>query len=314
MAEGRLLKKSIANDGRLAQLSPDSQHLFVRAIPFQDNEGRMPGDPGAVRELVVPLLPWSNDTVDQLIAEWASTVHEEFGVPSPLVVRYPLDPPTLWRDREAGKEYECRLALQFAGFKNQPGRLRRGAPSTLPAPPGDVGQWATGPVGHNASGPPPAQPIRARAPGLGSSPRESSLLERSTSSSLEMNQAKRIDQAAWLDEIFVEVFGRPPRASQRDQILELVELADRVGGAEVRRLMVERRGRNPQALAYFLQPLRDLATSAKSTVLRGQRTAPCEECGVGGGLHLLGCARSSCDVAPSEIVSLMPGLRSVDAA
>ena len=147
MAEGRLLRKKIARDERVAQLSMESQLLFVYAIPFADDAGRLPGDPSAVRALCAPLLPMSDLRVEHLIIEWAMTTRGNRL--DPLVIQYHVDPPCLWRDSETNLAFECRLALQFTGFeRNQPLRLRRGASSSLPPP--EACRVAT--VGHR--GPP----------------------------------------------------------------------------------------------------------------------------------------------------------------
>lgn len=138
IANGRLLRKTIARDERVAQLTSDAQLLYTYCIPFLDNEGRIPGEPGAVRQLAAPLLPWSDDHVEVLILEWTQTMRG--GVLSPLVTQYLVDPPSRWRDGDLSLEFECCLALEFHGFfRNQPdlerylrlGRMRR---STLPPP------------------------------------------------------------------------------------------------------------------------------------------------------------------------------------
>ena len=117
MAEGRMLRRKIALDKRLAQLSSDRSRLFFTwCIPFLDVEGRMTGDPEVVKAMVFPLLKsFTAKTIEQDIADCA-----DFG----LVRAYAVH----------GERY-----LYFPGFnKNQQLRRDREAASVIPPPPGQA--------------------------------------------------------------------------------------------------------------------------------------------------------------------------------
>lgn len=272
MAEGRIVKKSIAEDECVAQLSIDSQLLFARAIPFQDNEGRMPGDPGAVRELAVPLIAeWTDEYVDALIAEWEVT-HKRGGVPSPLVIRYPLDPPRLWRDREASKKFQCRLALEFCGFKNQPGRLRRGAPSALPPPP-DVVNVATLPLGHLTTSPVDrsAHSVSAHARGSWVSSKEEPVLkDQPQAAAARARTGELPDDLSWFSTRFVEVFGRQPRVPSVEESSRLRAALATAGRTAALELLRERADKSVRNLNYFVDALNE----------RGQVRAATEDHGL----------------------------------
>lgn len=127
MAEGRMLKKKISRDGRVAQLSTHAALLYVLSIPHLDIDGRMDGAPVAVRGTVVPALAsaqpdeWTDARVAAYIAEWTGTRDEDTGRPRPLVLHYCI-----------GGIWTC----EFQGFReNQQLRRDRERPSSFPAPP-----------------------------------------------------------------------------------------------------------------------------------------------------------------------------------
>jgi hypothetical protein len=62
MAEGRMLRKKVSRDGRVAQLSAHSALLYLMSIPHLDVDGRMDGSPVAVRGTVVPALASAQPT------------------------------------------------------------------------------------------------------------------------------------------------------------------------------------------------------------------------------------------------------------
>ena len=109
MAEGRILKKKISTDERVAQLSSQAALLYVLSIPHLDRDGRIDGHPISVRGKVVPYIAtwhpdeWTDQLVDRYMNEWIATVDER-GDPEPLVLRYCLR--GVW-------------ACFFPGFKNQ---------------------------------------------------------------------------------------------------------------------------------------------------------------------------------------------------
>jgi hypothetical protein len=94
MAEGRMLRKKVSRDGRVAQLSAHSALLYLMSIPHLDIDGRMDGSPVAVRGTVVPALAsaqpaeWTDERVAACIAEWTRTLDEDTGLPRPLVLHY----------------------------------------------------------------------------------------------------------------------------------------------------------------------------------------------------------------------------------
>lgn len=121
MAEGRMLRRKIAHDKRLARLSNDRTRLFFTwCIPFLDVEGRMTGDAEVIKAMVFPFVKTiSLRTIEQDIVE-CDRIR--------LVHAYAVD----------GQRY-----LYFPGFhKNQQLRRDREAKSEIPAPPeppvGDV--------------------------------------------------------------------------------------------------------------------------------------------------------------------------------
>ncbi len=113
MAEGRMLKRKISTDTKLADLENDSQRLlFTWAIPHLDIEGRMIGDPREFKAMVCPLLEKSTD---EILSFFASAEH--IG----LIHRY---------------EISGQWVLQFPGFKkNQSLNPNKEAKSRLPEPP-----------------------------------------------------------------------------------------------------------------------------------------------------------------------------------
>lgn len=127
MAEGRMLKKKISRDGRVAQLSAHAALLYVLSIPHLDIDGRMDGSPVAVRGTVVPALAsahpddWTDSRVAAYIAEWTGTRDEDTGLPRPLVLHYCI-----------GGIWTC----EFQGFReNQTLNRNRERPSSFPPPP-----------------------------------------------------------------------------------------------------------------------------------------------------------------------------------
>lgn len=122
-----MLKKKIARDGRVAQLTPHSALLYIMSIPHLDIDGRMDGNPVAVRGTVVPVLAsahpdqWTDGRVESCMIEWTGTRDEDSGRPRALVAHYLI-----------GGVWVC----YFAGFaENQILRRDRERPSSFPAPP-----------------------------------------------------------------------------------------------------------------------------------------------------------------------------------
>jgi len=113
MPDGRFLSKSIAYSAQLASVSFEADYLFTHLIPFCDREGRLPGEPLAIKGMCCPLR-------EQL---------------SPGIIET-----CLGELRDAGLLvwYQVGAAqfVQLPGFgKHQRGaRLEREAPSRLPGP------------------------------------------------------------------------------------------------------------------------------------------------------------------------------------
>jgi len=114
MADGRMLRRRIALDKRLAELSDHAARLiFTWCIAFLDVDGRMTGDPVVIKAMVFPLL---KDITGEVIERALSELNE-----TRLVVWYSV----------AGERY-----LYFPGFsKNQQVRRDREAASRIPPPP-----------------------------------------------------------------------------------------------------------------------------------------------------------------------------------
>lgn len=113
MPEGRFLSRSIALNEQLARVSILADHLFTKAIPHLDVEGRMPGNPMLVRSIVVPLRrEYTDDGIPELLCELCR---------ERLIIWY-----------SAGG----RAVLSFPGFERQQRGLnkQREAPSRLPGP------------------------------------------------------------------------------------------------------------------------------------------------------------------------------------
>lgn len=120
MAEGRVLRKKISVDERVAQLSDNSALLFTWAISHADVEGRIEGSAVALKATVVPLRDWPIGLVGDLADEWTRTTGTD-GRHLPLAERYDVDGKTV---------------IQFTGWaKNFSGRKDRESASTLPKPP-----------------------------------------------------------------------------------------------------------------------------------------------------------------------------------
>ena len=128
MAEGRMLKKTISIDDRVAQLSAHAALLYTWSIPHLDRDGRLDGHPIMVRGKVVPYTAyfrpteWSDELVETYMNEWIRTTDPD-GEVAPLVLRYCVR--GIW-------------ACWFPGFKNQKIRYDREAPSVLPPPPDEL--------------------------------------------------------------------------------------------------------------------------------------------------------------------------------
>ena len=117
-----MLLRSIAYDERLAQLSLASEYLFLKAIPHQDDGGRMVGLPSLIRGQVVPARAdreqWDDDLIHSLMLEWLQT-RDQYGEVRPLV---------RWGHGANGL-----LVVEFPGFEKTQ-RLRRRTASSLPTP------------------------------------------------------------------------------------------------------------------------------------------------------------------------------------
>jgi hypothetical protein len=217
-------------------------------------------------------------------------------------------------DRRKALIYEadgCHVVAFNGWEKNQPLRFRRGARSQLPPPPGEGDHWTHAPVDTVSKGP-LAHLGRSstRTPARGSSldlelPGE---VQNPGGAEAREQTFGKLPAARWLDQVFVETYGREPEPSSREKLDELVELAELVGANEVRRVMREKKPDSPKRLGFFVMPLRALVVSMRPARPSG---AVCSECGVGGGLHLEGCELAACVVSSDEVKKITPAFRDV---
>lgn len=116
MAEGRVLRKKISVDERVAQLSAESALLYTWAIAHADVAGRLEGSPVALKATIVPLRDWTISHVDQLADAWMHTKGSD-GKERPLAIRYVV---------------KGKIICQLTGWANNyNGRPDREAKSTL---------------------------------------------------------------------------------------------------------------------------------------------------------------------------------------
>lgn len=325
MAEARLLNIRTSRDERVAQLTHQSQLLFTYCIPILDNEGRMPGEPGAVRELAASLLPWNDDTVDRLIAEWERTTRARNEL-QPLVVRYPIDPPRRWRHRELQLEYECRLALEFQGFaRNQPLRFRRGARSSLPPPGLNAGQMVIeslssldahdsleGPMGDKGDDRFSIH-ARARAPVRGSDGFAAAACSAESQEQEQLAANGSVardpsDELAWLGEAFTATFAAASAPVDAERGARLSAAVERLGRSAVLLVLEEKAAKSlrPKSLAYFLPALEERAAAVRPAPTPRERRV-CVECETGAGLHA-----SDCSLAPPPDLAVLEQRRRLD--
>lgn len=283
MADGRMLRRTLAWDARFAQLSEQAGLLYLMAIPHLDVDGRMLGHPAAVRGTVAPMLAerhgWTDGDVEGWIGEWQST-RDEDGHHCPLV----------WWYGVGGT-----LVLEFRGFaKNQRLRRDREAASLFPPPPHDllsehVLEPAPVPSGAAAATPPqeplesapvPSGGAAATQPqgrpgqqpstnGRGYSGVTPELLRSEAEAEVEVESKQQLprgpdsgdDVALLLAARFTSLFDRPHRL--RDDLrprLERAVAAIGIDGAV--RLMEERaaqQGATPGSLAFFLPAFEERA-------------------------------------------------------
>ena len=67
MAYARMLHRSIAIDSRFNELNIKEQWLFMRLLPFADDEGKLTGNTTELRALTLPLAPIKNGEMEKLI-------------------------------------------------------------------------------------------------------------------------------------------------------------------------------------------------------------------------------------------------------
>ena len=67
MAYARMLHRSIAIDSRFNELSIKEQWLFMRLLPFADDEGKLTGNTTELRALTLPLAPIKNEALDKML-------------------------------------------------------------------------------------------------------------------------------------------------------------------------------------------------------------------------------------------------------
>ena len=139
VADGRMLRRSIATNEQLARVSLEAAFVFTWCLPFLDVEGRMYGSPLRVKALAFPVREEiSISVIERALAELHSVG---------LVSWY-----------EAGGE-KC---LAFPGFlRNNTVRPKREGRSKIPAPPSTTSSSVL--VTHNAGTMPGSFPESARS-------------------------------------------------------------------------------------------------------------------------------------------------------
>lgn len=112
MPDGRFLSKSIAYSAQVASVSFEADYLFTRMIPFLDRDGRVRGEPLAIKGMCVPLREnITPEVIARCLAELAS---------AKLIVWYQVE------------EKQC---VEMPGFEDHQrgARLDREAESKLPS-------------------------------------------------------------------------------------------------------------------------------------------------------------------------------------
>ena len=67
MAKGRMLNRTIATDARFNSLTKDEQWLFMRMLPFADDEGKLPGNLIELKLMTVPGENIKEATIEKLL-------------------------------------------------------------------------------------------------------------------------------------------------------------------------------------------------------------------------------------------------------
>ena len=67
MARARMLHRSIAIDARFNELSIKEQWVFMRLLPFADDEGKLTGNITEISALTLPLAPVRNTELEKLL-------------------------------------------------------------------------------------------------------------------------------------------------------------------------------------------------------------------------------------------------------
>ena len=73
MAIARMLHRSIAIDARFNELSIKEQWLFMRLLPFADDEGKLTGNLTELRALTLPLAPIRNGEMEKMLSKITTT-------------------------------------------------------------------------------------------------------------------------------------------------------------------------------------------------------------------------------------------------
>lgn len=143
MPDGRFLSKSIAHDWELNTVSFQADYLFARMIPHLDVEGRMPGHPGQVKAMTVPLRDeLTPQAVDTALAELAD---------AGLIVWYEVD---------------ARHYIAFPKFQRHQKGLRkdREADSVIPPPTHPEADRIVTVIGHSGPNPEGSRNVAASSP------------------------------------------------------------------------------------------------------------------------------------------------------
>ena len=82
MAKGRMINRKIATDARFNSLSRNEQWLFMRMLPFADDEGKLPGNLTELRLLTIPGERIKDFTIEKVLKgiERSGLVRIDIGV------------------------------------------------------------------------------------------------------------------------------------------------------------------------------------------------------------------------------------------
>jgi len=106
-AQARMLHRSIAYDGRFNSLTITEQWLYMRMLPFVDDEGKLTGDARELKFMTIPAMSIGDNKLQELLSNIAGTG---------LII------------------WEQGVVIKFAGWKKNQKIFHRPKKSTFPDP------------------------------------------------------------------------------------------------------------------------------------------------------------------------------------